>query len=345
MLTQIVIFLLLALTTASAQFKFAVSGDSRNCGDIIMPMIAADATRNGAQFYLHLGDLRALYEFDEDIVGRPGMHNLNIADYEAMAWQDFIDNQIAPWGETPFYLGIGNHELINKTRQDFMIQFADWLDSPVLQRQRLLDKPKDHALKTYFHWIQGGVDFIYLDNASFDEFDDAQLKWFSQVLQRAAANQDVKSLMVGMHAVLPDSLVSNHSMNDWPLGEKTGRKVYASLLEFKAKTHKPVYLLASHSHFYMVNVFNTEAMRANNDVLPGWIIGTVGAYRYKLPPTAKQADKAVTGIYGYMLGTVAPSGEITFDFHEMKESDVPPALTQKFGKDLVAFCFKQNKDQ
>ncbi len=48
-------------------FKFAVSGDSRNCGDIVMPAIAASVLKSGANFYWHLGDFRAIYDFDEDM--------------------------------------------------------------------------------------------------------------------------------------------------------------------------------------------------------------------------------------------------------------------------------------
>jgi hypothetical protein len=337
---------LLFAATASAQLKFAVSGDSRNCGDVVMPLIAADATKNGAQFYWHLGDLRAMYDFDEDIVKRPNQRKLTISDYGNIAWQDFIDNQIAPWGHTPFFLGIGNHELyLGRDRKDFLVQFANWLNSQELKQQRLQDNPAASAPTTYFHWIRGGVDFIYLDNASSDQFDNVQMAWITRVLQGASSNPQVKSIIVGMHAVLPDSLASGHSMNDWPQGQDSGRRVYQSLLDLKAQTHKPVYLLASHSHFLMSNVFNTASLRARNAVLPGWIVGTAGAFRYKLPPTANLADKAVTGIYGYLLGTVAPSGEVTFDFHEVKESDVPAEVKQKFGIELVNYCFQQNKEQ
>ena len=343
MIIRLLACCLLLASTAFAQLKFAVSGDSRNCGDIVMPLIAADATKNGAEFYWHLGDLRAMYDFDEDIARRPNQPKPTIADYEATAWQDFIDNQIGAWGKTPFFVGIGNHELITKTRQEFIIQFADWLNSPVIQQQRLHDDPRDHAVKTYYHWIRGGVDFVYLDDASNDEFDDAQMRWFHNVLQRAVTDQQVKSVVIGMHAVLPDSLASDHSMNDWPQGTQTGRRVYSMLVDFKAQTHKPVYLLASHSHFFMQNVFNTEALRSKNAVLPGWIVGTAGAYRYKLPARASQADKAVTGIYGYLLGTASASGEVTFDFHEVKQANVTPELLHKFGQPLVDYCFQQNK--
>ena len=77
----------------AAPWKFAVSGDSRNCGDVVMPAIARGVHADEARFYLHLGDFRALYDVDEDILAqepyrtgkRPG-----ITTYNAMAWDDFI---------------------------------------------------------------------------------------------------------------------------------------------------------------------------------------------------------------------------------------------------------------
>jgi hypothetical protein len=40
----------------NASWTFAVSGDSRNCGDVVMPGIAAAVKQSGAAFYWHLGD-------------------------------------------------------------------------------------------------------------------------------------------------------------------------------------------------------------------------------------------------------------------------------------------------
>ena len=84
-----------------------------------MPGIAETAKKNQAAFYWHLGDLRAIYTFDEDIVHQPEhiAKPLTIADYETIAWPDFIDSQIAPFGTIPFFLGIGNHE-IDSAAQD-----------------------------------------------------------------------------------------------------------------------------------------------------------------------------------------------------------------------------------
>ncbi len=80
-------------------WRFVVSGDSRNCGDVVMPGIAETAKKNQAEFYWHLGDLRAIYTFDEDIQHQPERiaKPLSIADYESIAWPDFIDSQIAPF--------------------------------------------------------------------------------------------------------------------------------------------------------------------------------------------------------------------------------------------------------
>src|SRR5579862_3364204 len=56
---------------ADGIWYFAVSGDSRNCGDVVMPAIAAGVIQSGASFYWHLGDFRAIYEFDEDMQHQP----------------------------------------------------------------------------------------------------------------------------------------------------------------------------------------------------------------------------------------------------------------------------------
>src|ERR1700720_2146363 len=169
----------------NGDWYFAVSGDSRNCGDVVMPAIAAGVIQSGASFYWHLGDFRAIYNFDEDMqhqlehLAAP----LDIIDYEQTAWDDFIRNQIAPFGKLPVFLGIGNHETIPpKTPEQYLVQFADWLDAPKLREERLKDDPFSHKLTTYYHWIQNGVDFINLDNATPDQFDAMQIGWFEKTL-------------------------------------------------------------------------------------------------------------------------------------------------------------------
>ena len=53
-------------TLPPGAWQFIVSGDSRNCGDVVMPSIAAHSAPYSPSFYWHLGDFRAIYRFDQD---------------------------------------------------------------------------------------------------------------------------------------------------------------------------------------------------------------------------------------------------------------------------------------
>jgi hypothetical protein len=324
---------------AEGGWKFAVSGDSRNCGDIVMPAIAAGVRKDDAAFYWHLGDYRAMTNFDEDY--RRTHPKASIRQYYADAWPDFIQHQLVPFGDLPVFLEIGNHELEGPwTRPQYLAQFADWLNAPVIRRQRLADNPADYMLRTYYHWIDRGVDFISMDNASADMFDAGQMSWFKMVLENDARNPAVRTVVLGMHAALPDSSSAGHSMNDSPQQQATGRQVYAQLSAFRKNTKKNVYVLASHSHFVMSNVYNTACHK--DDLLPGWIMGSAGAVRYRLPVNLDAARIAKTDIYGYLLATVAPDGTISFTFKDIKQSDVPESVVKEFSPEQVKWCFEQN---
>lgn len=330
-----------AFAADSGPWTFAVSGDSRDCGDVVMPCIAAGARAHGASFYWHLGDFRHISDFDPDMLHNPDHRGLTIEGYLSAAWDDFIARQVAPFGDLPVFLGIGNHELTNgRTRAEFIPQFADWLNAPVLRAQRLQDDPADHRLKTYFHWIQRGVDFINMDNASPEQFDRAQVAWLERILAKDTADPSITTVVVGMHEALPESLSRAHSMNQSPAGEASGHKVYADLVALRPR--KKVYVLTSHSHFYMANIYNTVYWRAHGGVLPGWIAGTAGAQRRPLPEPAAQADEALEHTYGYLLATVQPNGEIRFAFQKIEEKDVPADVTQRFGADFVHWAFQEN---
>jgi hypothetical protein len=334
----------------AGSWRFVVSGDSRNCGDIVMPALATHSARFAPSFYWHLGDLRAIYKIDEDMffAAQKSGQALSCENYLRRTWDDFVENQISAFGDVPFYVGIGNHEVIPPKNGDaFRRQFFDWLSLPALQRQRQLDG--EPALpQPYYHWTQGGVDLIYLDN-SYDFFYDEEITWLIRRLQGAKLNSEVKSLVVGMHEALPDSLANAHSMGDnpnEPRARSTGETVYKLLLGFRESSHKPVYVLASHSHFFMKDIFNTPKLTENGaKPLSGWIVGTGGAVRYKLPephpPTAQ------TDVYGYLLGTVSANGTIDFSFEEVRESDVPQSVQQRYPPTSLPWCFEhnsQNKD-
>src|ERR1700692_1328413 len=112
-----------AQQSSNGAWRFLVSGDSRNCGDVVMPGIAETAKKNHAAFFWHLGDIRATYKIDEDILHQPEhlARSLTMEEYESISWQDYIDSQIKPFGDIPFFVGIGNHEVIApaKTREGF----------------------------------------------------------------------------------------------------------------------------------------------------------------------------------------------------------------------------------
>lgn len=341
--------LLCAQTADAGSWNFAVSGDSRNCGDVIMPSIAAGAKKARATFYWHLGDLRATYAPDEDYQNEPAHRGQppNRNAYLEDEWTDFIQHQLTPFDPLPFFLGIGNHETVSpKTRQDFVAQFSQWLSSPPLQTQRVADRAWDKGPqpRSYYHWIERGVDFIYLDNATGDQFDSEQVSWFENVLQHASGNRSVRSVIVGMHEALPESLAAGHSMNDSPMGRSTGHRVYADLLRFKRRSGKPVYILSSHSHFYMSDIFDSDYWRSHGGVLPGWIVGTAGAVRYPLPDKADRAKEKKQQVYGFLLGNVHPDGKVDFTFQEIQRSDVLDSVLQEFTPRLVDYCFQQNSD-
>lgn len=326
-------------------WTFAVSGDSRNCGDVVMPAIARGVLADKSDFYWHLGDFRAIYRFDQDYEQVHRRHNpvLSITDYLAGAWPDFIENQLQPFGELPVYLALGNHELIPpKTRHQIIDQFADWLNEPSIRHQRLADDPTDHLVRTYYHWIEDGIDFITLDNASSEQFDTEQMKWLRRVLDHDQQEPAVRAVVAGMHEALPDSISSDHSMSQSKEGIDSGRQVYQWLLELHKS--KPVYILASHSHFYMEGIFNTDYIKTHGGVLPAWIVGTAGAERYHLPLNKGDAAEAREHIYGYLTGAVTPekADPIKFTFHQLGEQDVPAEVVTKYTSEFVHDCWVNN---
>jgi len=332
---------------AESSWTFVVSGDSRNCGDVVMPAIAEGAMQDHAEFYWHLGDFRAIYKIDEDYrrihPSRRG-NPLSIVRYERNAWRDFIHDQLAPFGGMPVYLAFGNHEVIPpKSHKKALAAFRKWLDAPAIRKQRLHDDPSDHVVKAYYHWVQDGIDFITLDNSR-STFSSVQLRWLHSLLQRDAEDSGVRALVLGMHEALPESLAKVHSMEHSGAGTETGEAAYHWLLDFKNDSNKPVYVLASHSHFYMEGIFDTEYWRTHGGVLPGWIIGTAGAVRYPLPPDATKAKAAETHVYGYLTGSVTASKDdpVHFDFHKLNEADVPVRVVKRFTPVFVDECWVDN---
>lgn len=338
--------------TPTAPWNFVVAGDSRNCGDVIMPAIAEGAHRDAAQFYWHLGDWRAIYTFDEDMVQAAAVagKKLQVQSYLTSAFQDAIANQLEPFKKEkiPVYVGIGNHETNwPMTRGAFINAFRHYLDRPDIRKQSQLDDPYSYDLpvRTYYHVVIGGIDFITLDNGSCDMFDEPQMMWLTALLDRDGADMTISTIVVGMHAALPDSRSCGHSMSNYPRQQETGRMVYRMLLGLRDRHHKLVYVLASHSHFVMDNVYDTPFWRGEGPVLDGWIVGTSGAVQYDLPATVTPGPNAKADAYGYLLATVSATGAIAFNFREVTPNEIPPEVMKKYSEKWVKdFCFKSNRD-
>ena len=345
---------------ADGVWRFAISGDSRNCGDVVMPAIAKSALERHVLFYWHLGDFRLGTGIDEDMQ-QPAAPQLSLDDYHKKAWDDFIAHEVDPFGALDVRLGIGNHELYmhgpadadrNLSHAEFITKFSKWMGG---------------SSTAYYHWKFRHIDFIYLDNSTAEGFEKAQLTWLQDLLDADAADSAVHAVVAGMHRALPNSLACAHSMNgDSPpptatdadkkkleesnrVSTESGREAYADLVRWKKQTNKPVYVLASHSHLVvMEKVYDTPYWQNPSHggvVLPGWIVGTAGARRYPLPSELMTRNDvlAKTYSYGYLLATVHPDGQIAVEYKELTEDDVPSDVATRFGKPFLDFCFLANR--
>jgi hypothetical protein len=331
---------------AEGTWYFAVSGDSRDCGDLVMPKIASAMERGKAtapiDFYWHLGDFRRMFGFDcdydkldhstYDCANPPETFSGTAkADYLGTAWQDFLGHQVAAFGTTPVFLGIGNHELMEgRSRDDFRRTFRKWLTQDPIRRQRDLDAGRHISSNegdTYYHFITKGVDFIYLDNADTASFSAAQLRWLAQVLAQDAGDPAVKTIVAGMHEALPYSTFRGHAMDASCQGLCSGQQAYDLLFRAKALAGKNVYVIASHAHLFLSDVFDQPEHQGQ--VLRGWIVGTAGAQQYQ-----------ATIHYGYLEVAVHADGTLAPTFREVTR-DMPPASS---GADPLAdYCFTANK--
>jgi hypothetical protein len=91
----------------------------------------------------------------------------------------------------------------------------------------------------------------------------------------------------------------------------------------------------------MENVFRTADWKGKE--LPGWIVGTAGAVRYRIPQEAGPDQKPMTGVYGYLLGTVKSDGAATFEFRKLSLEDLLAANQGKQPEALVRWCNDENK--
>lgn len=336
-----------ASQASNSTWTFAVSGDSRNCGDFVMPAIAAKVKAQKDAFYWHLGDFRVMgKDPDQDMLAMlPAGSKLTTDQYYQTAWDDFLKRQIAPFAPLPVFLGRGNHDARPPmTREEYIRKFSSFLDRPEIAAARKADGTDAAPIGPWYHWVENGVDFITLDNAEKSEFSDDQLHWLRAVLDHdLAPGSGIKAIVAAGHEALPHSTGAEHAMDDWDLGERTGDMVYHWFYDAQA-AGKHVYLIASHSHYYSPDIYDTAYWKQHTSkVVPGLIIGSAGAQRYALPKTAHKGAK--TMIYGYMHATVHGDGVIDFELKELTEQDLINAKWPEAPNDAIHECYIHNGEK
>jgi hypothetical protein len=344
----------LAQAPSPVTWAFAVSGDSRDCGDLVMPKIAhaieTETSGSPAELYWHLGNFRRMYDIDCDILirrhpsidckSRPRgqLDRFEISEYLDTAWHDFIEKQLGSFRKTPVLLAIGNHELFGRTRDDYRRAFREWLLEVPIHDQRVLDSSRGIFTMegtTFYRVVRKGVDFISLDNADEGGFSREQLVWLAHVLAADAADDSIRTIVAGMDAALPFSTSRGHAMDATCAGLCSGQQAYdllfrAQNLAGPPEKRKHVYVLASHSHCFLENIYDTP--EHSGQVLPGWIIGTAGAQQ--------QYREAIQ--YGYARAEVLSDGNLRVRFREVG-ADTPPLASGPGAQELVDFCFHLNR--
>jgi hypothetical protein len=309
-----------------------------------MPAIAAKVKAENDVFYWHLGDFRWIAMADQDMEAlEPRGRTIPHFEYQRRAWDDFLAHQVAAFESVPVFLARGNHEAIHPmTRNGYIAKFAAYLDRPEIAAQKKADGESAGAVEPWYHWTRDGVDFITLDNASETEFSDAQLHWLRGVLDRdMAGHSGIRTVVAGMHEALPHSTASGHAMDASKRGLRTGEQVYNWFAAVQS-AGKHVYLIASHSHYYAPNIFNTPYWAQQGKVTPGWIIGLAGAHRYKLPAETDGASR--THIYGFLQGTVHADSTIEFSLREVTEDDLQRDKWPNAPTGAIHACVIDNSD-
>jgi hypothetical protein len=308
-------------------WSFAVSGDSRDCGDVVMPRIAEaleKARDTPVAFYWHLGDFRSGIRFDRDYASaHPARSSEDLRTYRREAWNDFLANQIKPFNRAgiPVLLGIGTHEIVLGSRRDFRLRFGDYLPKPAGG-----SGPADESTaedRVDYAFVANGVLFVYLDNAQLlsPTFTEDQLRWLAAVLGKAGKDPAIKAIVGAMHAALPGSTVAYHAMDVSCDGRAAGLRAYA-LFEGVRASGRHVYLFASHSHTYEEDIYAAGHPQAP---LPGWVMGMAGSAQYAKPIR-----------YGYLLCEVDSEGRILV---------APQWLDRQSAEGdtrLVDYCFNLN---
>ena len=116
---------------------------------------------------------------------------------------------------------------------------------------------------------------------------------------------------------------------------KAGKRRTENWLRFESRRRKT----SMFSRVTRTSSWTTSTIRfPPEEVIPGWIVGTAGAVRYRL----SGATEHKTDVYGYLLTTVSPDGTIRFEFKQVNESDVTESTRKDYKDEFIHGCFSGN---
>ena len=352
----------LTLTCANAKppsgadrdhWTFTVSGASSDCGNLVMPAIAAAARADHARFHWHLGDMRRAVKPDIDFMFERRFQTPSTmptpVDYAALALSDVVEHQLSPFAGIPLFVTLGGRDDIRPlSRLQYRAALRTWLDRPEIRSQRNADGETPRGAvglpSTYYHWRHGNVDFVSLDSMGSNGFDVVQLKWIDGLLMRDLVDPAVRTVVVGSFATLPFSRAEDGSLCATKASVRSGERVYEALARL-TKAGKHVYVLSANAHRYLENVYDTDARRLPEHggvVLPGFVAGTAGAERQKASEPSDSPDDQDANGYGYLRADVTPDGEIRFSFRPLTLPELEAVEPADFEHGLVAYCTDKN---
>lgn len=340
--------------TTERPWTFTVSGASSDCGNLVMPAIARAARDLGARFHWHLGGFRRVQNIDTDFLFEHQFQQPTavptFGDYRQLLLSDVIEHQVAAFRDVPLYVTLGGTDDERpSSRLQYRVALRKQLTNPAITQRRAVEasgKVDTGALPpSYYHWREGVVDFLSVDDAGAGVIDARQLRWLDEVIARAGDDTQVRTVVVGLHAPLPYSRVPGSAMCATSEGVRSGEHLYRALVALQDRG-KHVYIVSAQGHYVLSDLYETGHWIHDGDapkILPGWNAGTAGAEKEPLPEGIATGPSARSGDYGVLVGTVAPDGTIDFVFHEVTPdalTAIEPTLGLEAG--LAAYCAEKN---
>ena len=129
-------------------------------------------------------------------------------------------------------------------------------------------------------------------------------------------------------------------MSESPRGDKSGREAYEALWHAHDAAHKHVYVLASHSHYYMDNIFETADWK--DKVLPAGSSAQPALNAISYRPKLRPRNTPRPMFMATSIATVAPDGAASFQFQRLSLDDLHAINGSRIPEPLVRWCYENN---